>query len=94
MHDDRWIAAFVAHLTAHSLLSLDEAVEVARRVYSQALRLSPEAAAKYVLESGLIRRLDQLGRHTSTATTHAQTPGASRDSSGSGRRHSDEPSAR
>ena len=60
---DQWIATFVAHLATHSLMNLDEAIEVAARVYAQASRLSPEAAADYVLESGLIRRLDRLGRH-------------------------------
>jgi hypothetical protein len=93
MQDDRWIASFVAHLTAHSLLSLEEAMEVARRVYAQALRLSPESAAKYVLESGLVRRLDQLGHHTSGAAG-GPAPSDSREPFDSSRRRSDKPSAR
>lgn len=88
---DQWIATFVARLAAHSLLSLDEAIEVARRVYGQAARLSPESAADYVLESGLIRRLDRVGRDA----PGAMDPAAADDARDHGdRRRSDGPGAR
>ena len=73
---ERWTAVFVARLTASSLLRLNEAIEVAARVYPQASRLSPEAAADYVLQSGLIRRLDRLGPHAADATDAAGMPAA------------------
>jgi len=73
---DLWVATFVAHLTMRSLLSLDEAIEVAARVYAQASRLSPEAAADYVLQSGLVRRLDQLRPPSPQAMDPAETPDA------------------
>jgi hypothetical protein len=85
---DQWIATFVMRLTAHSLLSLDEAIEVAGRVYGQASRLSPESAADYVLESGLIRRLDRLGRGMSGAMD-AEAGADARDPGDRHRRRSD-----
>lgn len=90
---DQWIAIFVARLAAHSLLSLDEAIEVAARVYGRASRLSPESAADYVLESGLIRRLDRLGRDTPGAM-QAEAADAGRDPADRHRRRSDEPGPR
>jgi len=90
---DQWIATFVARLAAHSLLSLDEAIEVARRVYGQAARLSPESAADYVLESGLIRRLDRMGRDAPGAL-EIGAPDDARDHGDRHRRRSDGPGAR
>jgi hypothetical protein len=90
---DQWIATFVVRLTAHSLLSLDEAIEVATRVYGQAARLSPESAADYVLESGLIRRLDRLGRGTS-GTMDAEVADNARNPGDRHRRRSDGPGTR
>ena len=90
---DQWIATFVARLAAHSLLSLDEAIEVAKRVYGQAARLSPESAADYVLESGLIRRLDRVGRGAPGAMDTAAAD-AARDPGDRHRRRSDGPHAR